>query len=385
MQISRATVLLVAVFIILTLQAAYLSTIVCADVIDNVLNLAKKVGYYKGNTNILILTNLGYVNGSDKYINDFLEKSGAILGKNIVFVHSSYWKPLWFAFFNKLTGECLYIEVRGGKIVKVSEANISISFLFTHPGEWSAKMNHKIFDGNEFSIITIANAWAHNAPYLLLKCAEFHNHLCPGLISGYLIVEYLMKNFPPKKGEYYIVFAVPPWCKDDCIQVLLDSTVGKRMMYVKMLSKEQIEHLPRAYRDIAGIYVIWNRTAERGIAVILGFNWTKVRRIAGVGGAIFRKYRWLAKLKEDLVLIRYLDRPELFVHVIKKFRIDRKTLNELAEAGVNPLVVLGIIKSAPSQSYNIEAIIPFIVAGIAITALAVILVSRRRKKTAQQA
>ncbi len=369
---------------ILAIQIVDPSKVVCADIIDNVLNLAKKVGYYKGNTNILIMTNLGYVNKSDKYMNEFLKKSGAILGKNIVFIHSPYWKPLWFAFFNKITGECLYIEIKDQKIAKVSEANISMSFLSTHPEEWSTKMRHKIFDGNEFSIITIANVWAHNVPYLLLKCAEFHNHLCPGLISGYLIVEYLVKNFPPKRNEYYIVFAVPPWCKDDCIQVLLDSTVGKRMMYAKMLSREQVEHLPKIYRDIAGIYVIWNRTAERGIAIILGFNWTKVRKIAKIKNFIFKKYRWLAKLKEDLVLIKYLDRPELFVYVIKKFSINHKMLDKLAEAGVNPLVVLGIAKPTSTQFSTTRTIVYLTATGIIIAGVTAILISKRlRKKTTQ--
>ena len=34
-----------------------------------------------------------------------------------------------------------------------------------------------------FTLAAIANAWAKGAPSDFLKCAELHNHICPGLTS----------------------------------------------------------------------------------------------------------------------------------------------------------------------------------------------------------
>lgn len=350
---------------------------VSASVIDDVLEKAKEVGYYKGNTDVLVMTNLGYSKGSEVYMNEFFEKSGVKFDKNIVFVHSPYYKPLWFAFFNRTTGDCMYVEVKDGRIVRTSKENIEANRLMSNPEDWDKKMRRKVFDGNEFSIITIANVWAKGCPYDLLRCAEFHNHICPGLVSGYLIVKFLEKELPLKRGEYYQILAVPPWCKDDCFQVLFDSTVGKRRMYAKALSEDQIDLLPKEYKNIAGIYVAWNRSAGKGRAVILTFDWNKACEMAGVNRSDFKKfntyYWWLARLKLDLFMMNYLDKPETFVSKVKEFEIDSKTLNKLNTAGVNPLVELRLIETENAETKETKKLPTSIEVAVVGIAMAVVL------------
>ncbi len=348
-----------------------------ASVIDDVLEKAKEVGYYKGNTDVLVMTNLGYSKGSEVYMNEFFEKSGVKFDKNIVFVHSPYYKPLWFAFFNRTTGDCMYVEVKDGRIVRTSKENIEANRLMSNPEDWDKKMRRKVFDGNEFSIITIANVWAKGCPYDLLRCAEFHNHICPGLVSGYLIVKFLEKELPLKRGEYYQILAVPPWCKDDCFQVLFDSTVGKRRMYAKALSEDQIDLLPKEYKNIAGIYVAWNRSAGKGRAVILTFDWNKACEMAGVNRSDFKKFNtyhwWLARLKLDLFMMNYLDKPETFVSKVKEFEIDSKTLNKLNTAGVNPLVELRLIETENAETKENKKLPTSIEVAVVGIAMAVVL------------
>jgi len=371
--------LILVILLILVLLTTGLAS---ADVVDNVLNKAKEVGYSAGNSKVLVMTNLEYSSSSIKYMDEFIKKSKVLFSKNIIFVHSAYYKPLWFAFFNKTTGECIYIEIRNNSIYKISKENINAENLFSNPKVWDKKMKKKIFDGNEFSIITIANVWAEGCPYELLKCAEFHNHICPGLISGYLIAEYLEKNLPLKKGEYYQILAIPPWCKDDAFQVLFDSTVGKRRMYVKQID---VNTLPKNLENIAGIYIAWNRSAGKGRAVLLAFNWSKACKMAGINKSDFKRfssyYWWYSRLKLDLFLIKHLSKPEIFVRSIKNFEINYTTLQEINTAGVNPLAKLGFInykctnnsKSALLVDYQLE------IAAIVMISLLIILIIFRFK------
>ena len=79
-----------------------------------------------------------------------------------------------------------------------------------------------------FTLASMANVWAKGGPYDFLKSAELHNHICPGLTSGYLMAHYILDHFPLKDGERYTVVACPVWCKEDAFQVVMDCTPGKK-------------------------------------------------------------------------------------------------------------------------------------------------------------
>ncbi len=370
---------------------AMLIVIVCCSVanalsVDDVMNKAMaELPFEKGSKDLLIMTNLGYSKGSQIYYDDFVRavlKFNLSMEKNVQFVHSSYNKPLWFAFFNKTTGECLYIRISNDKIAKAVKVNISAEKLLSNPEEFDKKMKSKVFDGNEFSIITIANVWAMGMPWELKRSAEFHNHICPGLTSGYLIAEYIKKHHPPTGGKYYIILAVPPWCKDDALQVIFDSTVGKRRMFVKQLSDVQKSKLPAEFKNIAGIYILWDRSKGRGEGFILTFDWDKACRDSGINRSDFKDFSsykwWWTRLKMDLDLMRFLNQPERYIKEVKKFNVDAKTLQKLETAGIDPLKELGISKTESTTTNTVKRS-PFPTSAMVI-AVACVLAYRTLKK-----
>ncbi len=358
---------------------ALLGIATAENVIDEIVNTAmKELPFEKGNHNILIMTNIGYAQGSEMYLDDFLSKVSELelsVSKNVIFVHNSYNKPLWFAFFDKSTGNCIYIEIKNGKIIKQAKENIAASNLLSNPEDWDAKMKSKVFSGNEFSVMTIANVWAKGMPWELQKSAEFHNHICPGLTAGYLIAQYLKKELPLESGEEYQILAVPPWCKDDALQVIFDSTVGKRKMVVKTVEKP----IPS---DLAGIYIKWNKKEGKGNGVVLTFDWGKACKDAGINRSDFKDFKsykwWYARLKLDLWMMDYLNKPEYFISKVKEFKIDSNTLNKLKTAGVNPLIELGVIVEKPKVEEK-KSPLPFEASVIGLVVAAVIFSILKRK------
>ena len=226
----------------------------------------------------------------------------------------------------------------------IAKEDISAELLLNEPGAWQQKMNAKVFGGNEFSLITIANVWAAGAPYEFLKAAEFHNHICPGLTSGYFIVKYLDENLPlQSSSDNYEIIGCPPWCKDDAIQVIFDKTVGKR--YVAMhLTPEDSAQLP----GVAGIYVRWNSTAGNGEGLVLAFDWTKACMTSGFPRSDFKDFAtykwWWARLKMNLDMMDYVDDPGIFVSTMHAFPVNStEEYQKLKYAGVNPYVELGLL------------------------------------------
>ena len=315
--------------------------------------------FAKGDPNILAMTDAGYaiVGGeaggktTEECIDGITASSGCTIGKgNLLLIHRSKEKTLWFAFFNKSSGECVYLEVNNSVFelsvsevmalpddkvfTKIAKANIGADELFANPGAWP-----KVFGGNEFSIITIANVWAKGAPYEFLKAAEFHNHICPGLTSGYIIVKYLDENLPLQSpNDRYEIIGCPPWCKDDAFQVIFDKTVGKRFVAMH-LTPEDSAQLP----GVAGIYIRWDGATNTGHGLVLAFNWTKAREVSKISPSL-EPYRSLRKLKMDLEMMDYLDLPEMFVSTVKEFDLNSKAeLMELKYAGNNPYVELGLL------------------------------------------
>jgi hypothetical protein len=56
-------------------------------------------------------------------------------------------------------------------------------------------------------------------------------------------------------------------------------------------------------------------------------------------------FPWETRLKSDLWYMDYLDRPELFISVIKRFALnDGEEPSDYAKAGVNPLERLDLLK-----------------------------------------
>lgn len=340
----------------------------------------KDLPFSKGDPNILALTDAGYIAKigeytTEKALDGIMLTSGVSRGKgNLANLHKPYNASLWFAFFDKKSKDCVYLEAKSdvlktylGKekadrhttlrdfmklkdneiFTKIAKENIDADKLLNKPEPWQEKMVAKVFGGNEFSLFTIANLWAIGLPNDFLRVAELHDHICPGLTSGYMIAEYIKKNFPSSnpRNEYTII-AIPPWCKDDALIQIFETNVGHKAMYVKHLTKEQETALSGEAKKVANIFI--NKKTNKG--VVVGFDWAKVYEVAEMPDEALAKFRdfttywwWWGRLKEDIALMDYLDKPEEFVSTIKEFDTTPEQIEKLTAAGVNPLVELGIM------------------------------------------
>ena len=342
----------------------------------------KDLSLNRGDSNILALTDAGYIAQigeytTEKALDGAIMTSGASRGKgNLVNVHKPYNSPLWFAFFDKNSKDCVYLEtdsevvktylqrektgreaalrdfmkLSDGEIfTKVAKENIDADRLLSNPEPWQKKMVAEVFGGNEFSLITLCNLWVIGIPNDFLKVAELHDHICPGLTSGYLIANYIKAKLPtsnPRKE--YTIIAIPPWCKDDALIQIFETNVGHKRLFVKWLTKEQLGQLPEYAKNVANIFIRWEEGAESGDGLVVAFDWDKAFNEAGTSRKDLRAFDtykwWYVRLKMDIWMMDYWDRPEDLVSTLKSFTVSSQAeIEKLKAAGVNPLVELGIM------------------------------------------
>lgn len=379
----------------------------------------KELPFNKGETNILALTDAGYVAKitdytTEKALDGVMLTSGASRGKgNLINVHKPYNAPLWFAFFDKRSKDCVYLEADSEVLktyldrekterevalsdfmnladeeifTRVAKENIDANKLLTDPEPWQEKMVANVFGGNEFSIVTLSNVWAKGLPNDFLKCAELHDHICPGLISGYLIAEYVKKELPsadPRRE--YTVIAVPPWCKDDVLITIFETNVGHKRMFVKWLTKEQRAALPKDAKNVANIIIKEDQETGEREGIVVAFNWNKAFEGSGTNATDLRDFGtykwWWVRLKMDLWLMDYLDRPETLVSTLKRFTVDSPgEIEKLKSAGVNPLVELGIMPGPAGETPSTPVVGAIAAIAIAIAGVIAHVVRIKRKK-----
>ncbi|MDD4255121.1 MAG: FmdE family protein [Methanofollis sp.] len=320
----------------------------------------------QGNENMLAMTDAGAVmfgnRTTERCLKGVTTVSGCSIGDgNLLMPQRSKFSPLWFFFYRKDTGEAVFLQVKPEAVEKspeeikalppedvfgiIAKERIDAEYLLANQSAWTGMLSKKVFGGNEFSLITIANMWADpRTPYDFLRAASFHNHLCPGVSSGYLISRYVEERLPIEgPSQSYKVIACPVWCKDDLFPVIWDATPGKNGLFVKDLSAAEKEALKKSTggTDVAGIYVRWNASTNTGDGLVVGYNWSLSNELTGT--ADWKGDQALAKLVMDLKLIDYRDRPEEMVTTLSEFRCESPNdFAALASAGVNPLKVLGV-------------------------------------------
>jgi len=308
-----------------------------------------------GPEDTLIITDIGSPAGSYVFLDDFYSEfydRGLLYTKNLLTVQNSRNSPLWFAFFNKCSGNCTYIEVSSENESNISykvTENIDFNTLSKSPksrAAWSEKVNSTVFDGREFAILTISNAWATGKlDYELMQCLELHNHFCPGVSSGYVLANWMEENYPLKEGVSYTVFSCPNWCKEDVFVKRWDTTPGKGGIWVSSLTDDEKEALGGSP---AGIFVVTDKNAGTMKAIVLGFDFDVVNAKCGTKDD---DPGWVSKYLADLWLMdqKNWDTKGL-VSVISVMDIDKATLNEMEQADNNPYVVLGLLDPAGNSS-----------------------------------
>lgn len=246
--------------------------------------------------------------------------------------------PLVIALFNRNTKQARVVhqDSAGAKLVALNFDPLSGG---SGP-EWETAAQALGRDSG--GLMLLANAWAAGAPYDFLKCAELHNHICGGLTSGYCLVRYIQQRYPLSRGGQYKFIACPQWCKDDALQLLLDISPGKKSMFAKDLSQEQLDGLRR--KDVAGILILTRDRGPKdpavgGKAVVLCFDWDRVTALTGPSPTGMAQ-----RIQSLLKFLSFADRPEEFVSSAAEYELDAGKLARLTEAGVNPYLELGFTK-----------------------------------------
>jgi len=319
------------------------------DITGAVQDAMTELGVTNETPGLCVLTDAGYVKVDGETTQGCIEtirkETDCSIGDgNLLPIHRSIDNPLWFAIFDNETKDCVYAVYKNGAFT-ATEINIAEENVTTGDG-WNVAKN--ALGSDAFTITCIANAWGYGAPCDLLKCAELHNHLCPGLTSGYLIAEYIREYYPLGPGESYTWIGCPNWCKEDAIQVLLDLTPGKKGMVVKQRSGE----LFVKEKPLAGILIIWNDTAKSGRGVAFQYDWGKMCNLSGTNLSDFKPpggktnpLFWTTRIKASFGLMPYLDQPDMFVSPDSdEFNVTSEQLDRVKEAGVDPYVELGLEK-----------------------------------------
>ena len=146
----------------------------------------------------------------------------------------------------------------------------------------------------------------------LNKLIEFHGHYCPGLIIGYRVAKYVLKNFKRSQDEELVAIVYNNSCSVDAIQFILGCTFGKGNLIFKDYGKH--------------VYIFYSRENKKGIRVSLKEEISRemntvrnsMLNTTGEGIDINTIKRWkkeysdkLLKLpEEELFNIREADIPE---------------------------------------------------------------------------
>lgn len=308
-----------------------------------------------GPEDTLIITDLGSPAESyvflDSFYSEFYERDLKYT-ENLLVVQNARNAPLWFAFFNKSSGSCTFIEVsyeNSSEIIYQVTENIDFDKLSKNKksiAAWNEKVNSTVFDGREFAILTISNGWATGSlDYELVQCLELHNHFCPGVSSGFVLANWMEENYPLEEGVSYTVFSCPNWCKEDVFVTRWDASPGKSGIWVSSLEDEELEDIGNSP---AGIFVVTNKIAGTMQAVVLGFDFDIVRAECG---AKEDDPSWASKYLMDLWLMNRENwNKEGLITEIAVIEIDENTLDEIKQAGTNPYEVLGLVNSEGNAS-----------------------------------
>ncbi|WDP90080.1 MAG: hypothetical protein HUN04_10305 [Desulfobacter sp.] len=322
----------IALIFLLALSQAHASNPALGQVIEGAMS---ELNAAKSDAGLLVLTNAPFVksNGKDSLpaLAQVQEATGAAVGKgNLLFFQRSQSHALRIMLFNKSDRKAVVISRTG----KWSVETIRLDAKTIQSSEFWKTAKEKYTAGKDlFTLATLATAWAEGAPYDFLKAAELHNHICPGLTSGYLMAHYMLKHYPLAPGQRYTVVACPVWCKEDAFQAVMDCTPGKRGLVVKPLSAEQKEKI--SVDNPAGFLLVWDSKKKTGKGVALSFDFKTLKSVYPEN---------TPKAATILYTAAYLSFPDKFVSAAAEFDLDESTYNAMRQAGSNPYKIAGLTK-----------------------------------------
>jgi formylmethanofuran dehydrogenase subunit E-like metal-binding protein len=313
---------------------------------------------------ILVLTNAGYVKVNDLDSSVALDAIAEVTGSspgqgNLLSIHDALHQPLYFFYFSPSSGNAFYAEVnpRGipegtflppggpeemnGLFRRTDFKNIGRAQIFAHPERFEEDLRSGLFGNHGRALIGIAHLWMQKPPMEILRAVQFHDHVCPGVLSGYYISRFLATRFALGKGERYFIVAVPPYCKDDAFQAILNLTVGKRAMAAMLLSEEDKARLAPEARSAAGFFFRYDPIVKKGNGALIGFDWDRLNRDSGIDpGESF-------PLRKTLRIVQWMldsrEQYEKYVYFIRQFDLPPGGHpSDFGRVGINPFKNLGL-------------------------------------------
>ena len=293
--------------------------------------------------NSIALTNAGYaeINGqSTMPALDGLSKALKVSrgAHSLIEIHSSSTTPLWFAVCDQNSGNCAYLQVdpaapeneEASLFSKEAVEQVNAEHIFAHPQDYASKFDAKIFGGNEFRIVTIANALTAGVSSKVVRAFEFHDHYCPGVTSGILMAAYIEQHF---SGKLFIQ-SIQPWCKEDALQVILNTTPGKKDYDVLYPTETDLASWPEWAQLSSTIVYSYDSAAEIWHGAALQFIWNE-DTCPDYGHSVMNK------LCKDLLYVDKMDRPEDFVTIKHEFTLPAGVApKELAGPGIDPVELI---------------------------------------------
>jgi len=84
----------------------------------------------------------------------------------------------------------------------------------------------------------------------LQRCVEFHGHLCPGLVYGYLVAKEAVNllDLLRSHDEEIVAISENDSCAVDGLQVILGTTIGKGNLKIENYGKNAYTILSRSYK-----------------------------------------------------------------------------------------------------------------------------------------
>jgi formylmethanofuran dehydrogenase subunit E len=85
----------------------------------------------------------------------------------------------------------------------------------------------------------------------LQRCVEFHGHICPGLVYGYLVAKEAIKLMSLKRSvdEEVVAICENDSCAIDALQVMLGTVAGKGNLIIRDFGKNAYTVLNRSKRQ----------------------------------------------------------------------------------------------------------------------------------------
>lgn len=272
-----------------------------------------EIGLSKGDRNLLVLTNAGYgqigAQSTEALLDVAHQVTGCSLGsRSLLILHTSIQEPLWCSIYRKDTGKLVFLKWTGSGFdhqgIDADPAKILT------PEGWKAA-SAGLIGQKLFSVVSISLTWAVEPPWALLLAATFHDHFCPGVNSGYIAGQYLMKNMPLGPGDQYVFVTAPGKCAADALQVMFNTTAGKSSGYTMAVGDETLAKYSSGQVQPSIIAMRINRKTDTCNGTVLGFDWNKVYGDTGVkademapqggpGNPMF----WIARVKMSRELAR---------------------------------------------------------------------------------